>query len=136
MQLNPYLVFDGRCAEAFRFYEKTLGGKIEAMLTHGETPAAEHVDASWHDKIMHANLKVGDLDLMGSDAPPQYYEQPRGISVALHVADAREGERIFNALADGGTVTMPLEKTFWAERFGMVTDRFGIPWMVNCAPAA
>lgn len=136
MTLNPYLTFNGQCEEAFKFYAQHLGGKIEAMIPHGGTPAAEHVPPEWHSKIMHAYLVVGDRELMGSDAPPSMYETPSGFSVALQFTDPAEAERVFNALAENGTVRMPLEPTFWAARFGMLVDRFGIPWMVNCAPAA
>jgi PhnB protein len=136
MRINPYLTFDGRCEEAFKFYAKALGGKIEAMMPHKGTPAEGHVPPEWHDKIMHAYLKVGDFELMGSDAPPQYFQQPQGFSVSLQIPNPKEAERVFSALAEGGTVRMPLEKTFWAEKFGMLTDRFGTPWMVNCTPAA
>lgn len=131
----PYLVFDGACAEAFRFYQQVLGGTIEAMITHAGSPMAEPVPAEWGDRIMHACLIAGDLTLMGSDMPPGRAQRPAGFYVNLTVGQPAEAERIFDALADGGTVTMPLEPTFWAERFGMLVDRFGIPWMVNCAGA-
>lgn len=132
MQLNPYLLFNGNCAEAFKFYEETLGGKIEAMFPYSGSPAAEHAPPEWGDKIMHATIVVGDQRLMGSDAPPGRYEQPKGISVSISLSDRDKGERIFNALAEGGTTMMPFQNTFWASGFGMCTDRFGIPWMVNC----
>lgn len=132
MHLNPYLLFNGNCGEAFRFYEETLGGKIEGLFTYKDSPAAEHAPPDWGDKVMHATLAIGDQKLMGSDAPPGHYEQPKGMSVSIGLKDREKGERIFNALAAGGTTIMPFEKTFWAEGFGMCTDRFGIPWMVNC----
>ena len=132
MKLNSYLFFNGQCEAAFKFYEKCLGGKIDAMLTHAGTPAEAQVPANWRDKIMHARLIVGDEVLMGSDAPPEHFQQPQGFSVALGVKDPAEAERIFNALADKGTVRMPIQQTFWAVRFGMLVDRFGIPWMINC----
>ena len=132
MQLNPYLSFKGDCEAAFKFYEKCLGGKIVALVPHTGTPAEQHVPPEWRDKIMHARLTVGDEVLMGSDAPPDRYEQPRGFSVTLQVEKPADAERMFNALAEKGNVTMPIQKTFWAERFGMVVDRFGIPWMINC----
>jgi PhnB protein len=135
MELNPYLNFNGQCAEAFRFYEQCFGGKILMMQTHGETPAKDHVPPDWHDKVMHARMTVGEQVLMGSDAPPDRYSPPTGISVAINVASPAEGERIFKQLAEGGTVTMPFEKTFWSSGFGMLVDRFGIPWMVNSAEA-
>ena len=136
MQLNPYLTFDGRCAEAFKFYEQCLGGKIEGMLTHGASPMAEQVPAEWRDKIMHARLVVGDAVLMGSDAPPQHREEVKGFSVSIGVDRPADAERIFAALAKDGTVRLPIQETFWAARFGMLVDRFGIPWMINCEKAA
>jgi PhnB protein len=134
MRLNPYLMFDGRCEEAFQFYEKVLGGKIEAMLPHEGTPAEGHVSPEWRKKIMHARLVVGDQTLMGSDSPPQYQTPMKGFSVTIGVREPAEAERIFHALAEGGNVTMPIQETFWARRFGMLTDRYGTPWMVNCEP--
>ena len=85
---------------------------------------------------MHISMRVGDRLLLGSDAPPQYYNRPQGFYVSITVKDAAEAEHIFNALAENGKVSMALQQTFWAERFGMLTDRFGIPWMVNCEQAA
>jgi PhnB protein len=136
MEVSPYLLFNGDCEAAFKFYEKHLGGRIEAMLTHEGTPAAEKVPADWRGKILHARMTVGDQVLMASDAPPGRYSRPQGFSVSLGIRKQEDAERIFNALAENGSVTMPLEKTFWALRFGMVTDRFGIPWMINCEGAA
>ena len=132
MQLNPYLTFNGRCEEAFKFYEKVLGGKITAMMTFEGTPAAENAPPEWRKKIMHASLDVGGEPLMGSDAPPQHYSEPKGFAVSLNLTKVADAERIFDGLADGGKVEMRLQKTFWAARFGMVTDQFGIPWMINC----
>lgn len=132
MQIVPYLFFPGTCAEAFRFYEKVLGGKIVDMLTHAETPMKDHVSPDWQDKIIHARLLVGDAVIMASDAPPEFQKNPQGFSVSIHVKDVDEAELVFTALAEGGTVTMPLEKTFWTARFGMLTDRYGTPWMINC----
>jgi PhnB protein len=93
---------------------------------------AEQTPPEKLDKIMHASLIVGDTVLMGSDAPPQFFEKPQGFSVSLVFDDAVEAEQIFNALAENGTVQMPIQETFWAARFGMVVDRFGTPWMINC----
>lgn len=132
MQINPYLHFNGRCEEAFKLYEKVLGGKIEVMLPHEGTPAASHVPPEWKKKIMHARLNVGDQVLMASDAPPGHYHQPQGFTVSITIKDPADAERIFKALADKGKITMPMDKTFWAQRFGMLVDQFGIPWMVNC----
>ena len=136
MQLNPYLVFNGNCEAAFKFYEKVLGGKIEAMLPHEGTPAAEHVPPEWRNKIMHARLSVGDKVLMGSDAPPEHYEAMKGFSVTLGIDRPADAERIFHALAEKGTVRLPIQKTFWAARFGMLVDQFGTPWMINCEQPA
>lgn len=135
MQLNPYLNFDGNCAEAFTFYEEVLGGKIVALANHSESPMAEQLPTEWHDRILHVRLEVGDSVLMGSDSPPDFHTQPKGMHVSIQIENATDAERIFNALAAGGCITMPFEKTFWAERFGMLVDRFGTPWMINCAPA-
>jgi len=131
MELSTYLTFNGDCAAAFRFYEELLGGRIEMMQTHGESPIKDQVAAGWHDKVLHARLVLDKQALMGSDAPPGHYAAPQGIHVSLALSDVTRGERIFNSLAEGGTVSMAFQKTFWAAGFGMVTDRFGIPWMVN-----
>ena len=135
MKLYPYLTFNGQCEAAFKSYERCLGGKIETMMTHAGTPAEEHVPSEWREKILHARLRAGDEVLMGSDAPPNHYEEPTGFSVSLQVKDPAEAERIFHALAENGTVRMPIQKTFWAVRFGMLVDQFAIPWMVNCEQA-
>lgn len=132
MPLNPYLNFNGQCEAAFNLYEKVLGGKIEFKMTHGESPMADKVSADWQKKIMHATLRVGDNVLMGSDAPPQYYQKPQGFSVSYSAKKPEDAERIFKALSEKGSVQMPLQQTFWAKRFGMFTDQFGIPWMINC----
>ena len=134
MQVNAYLLFDGRCEEAFRFYEKCFNGKIVAMLTHKGTPAEAHVPAKWVDKILHARLDIGDQVLMASDSPPDRYEKPAGFSVSLRVKTPTEAQQLFNALAEKGEIRMPLEKTFWSPSFGMLVDRFGIPWMINTEP--
>jgi PhnB protein len=133
MKVVPYLNFDGRCAEAFRFYERLFDGKLE-LMTFGDSPMGGEMAPDWKDRVMHAYLAAGDLVLMGSDAPGEHFQKPQGLYVSLHADDAAQGERIFAALAEGGSVTMPFERTFWAERFGMLTDRFGTPWMVNVAP--
>ena len=132
MQLNPYLLFNGQCEEAFKFYEKHLGGKIEALIPHEGTPAAGQVPEHWKRKILHARIEVNGQVLMGSDAPPERYESPKGFSVTIGLTDTEDAERIFKALSKDGTVQMPLQQTFWAARFAMFVDRFGIPWMINC----
>lgn len=135
MQLNPYLNFNGQCEEAFKTYEKCLNGKIEFIMTHEQSPMADKIPQEWKKKIMHATLRFGGQVIMGADAPPQYYQQPQGFSVSISLNDPAEAESIFKELSAGGSVRMPLEKTFWAERFGMFTDRFGTPWMINCEAA-
>ena len=136
MQLNPHLHFNGDCESAFKFYEKCLGGKITFMMPHEGTPVADQVPGEWRKKILHASLKVGDHVLMGADTPPDHYQKPQGFSVTLGMQDPAEAERVFHALAENGTVQMPLQETFWAARFGMLIDRFGIPWMINCEKTA
>ncbi len=136
MKMNPYLMFNGECEAAFKFYERCLGGKIETMMTHAEMPAGEAPRPEWRDKIMHASLRVAGTILMGSDAPPQHYGKPRGFSVNLTIDDPSDAERVFQELSKNGTVQMPMQKTFWADRFGMLVDQFGIPWMINCEGAA
>lgn len=136
MKFVPYLSFDGRCREAFEFYAKVLDGKISAMLSHGETPAGEHVSNEWQDKIINAHLIAGDQELMGADSPPEMGNATKeGFSISIQIDDEKDAERIFNAFADGGAVTMPFEPTFWAKKFGMVTDKYGTPWMINCGMA-
>jgi PhnB protein len=136
MQFYPYLNFNGDCEAAFRLYERVLGGQIVAMMTHGDSPIAGEVPQAWHSRIMHACLKVGDAMLMASDSPPEHYEKPAGSYVTISVEDPAEADRIFYALADQGTVTMPIDQTFWAKRFGMLVDRYGTPWMINCGEPA
>ena len=132
MQVQPYLYFNGDCETAFKYYERCLGGRIEAMTTHAGTPAEQGVPAEWRNKILHARLVVGDAVLMASDAPPGHYHKPQGFSVSIQINEPARAEDIFRALADGGTVIMPFQQTFWAARFGMLVDKFGTPWMVNC----
>jgi PhnB protein len=136
VQLNPHFSFNGECEAAFKFYEKYLGAKITFMMPHEGSPIADQVPAEWRHKILHATLKVGDQVLTGADVPPEHYRKPQGISVILGIKDSTEAERVFHALSEKGTVQMPLQETFWAVRFGMLVDQFGIPWMVNCGKAA
>lgn len=135
MQLTPILTFNGRCEEAFKFYQQCLGGNIQTMMTWGESPMADHVASEFRDKIIHTTLIAGETTLMGGDSPADRYEKPGGFSIAINIDDPAEAERIFKALAESGSVTMPLQKTFWAALCGMAVDRFGIPWMVNCGVA-
>jgi PhnB protein len=132
MQLNPYLNFNGQCEAAFKFYEKHLHGKIEMMMAHKDSPMAAPTPPVMRDKIMHARMSIGGTVLMGSDAPLSGFEGIKGFSVSLTLDTPAEAEQIFKALAEKGSVRMPLEKTFWAARFGMLIDQFGVPWMINC----
>ena len=132
MQSNPYLFFTGECETAFKFYEQCFGGKIVEKMTYGDSPMAEQTSAEQRDRIMHINLTVGDIVLMGADAPPHLFEKPQGFYVNLQFDNIAEAEQVFNALAENGTVRMPFQETFWAKRFAMLIDRFGTPWMINC----
>jgi PhnB protein len=132
MQFNPYLSYNGQCEAAFKYYERCLGGKIECMMTYESRPGEYPVPPEWDKKILHATLKVGDQVLMGADAPPDRYQKPQGFSLTLGLNEPAEAERIFKALAEQGTVEMALQETFWAVHFGVLVDRFGIPWTVNC----
>ena len=131
MKLNAYLAFDGRCREAFEFYEKTFGGRIVFIQKIGESPMAASMPAEAHDRVMHVTLHIGDQVLQGADAPPGQFTKPAGFCVAAHFNDVAEGERVFSALAQNGNVQMPFQPTFWAKGFGMLIDQFGIPWIVN-----
>ncbi|WP_439816753.1 VOC family protein [Zavarzinia sp. CC-PAN008] len=135
LSLNAYLTFDGNCAEAFAFYAQATGGAVLGVMRFGDSPPEEgyEMPAEHRDLVMHAALRIGDSVLMGSDALPDQPEKRQGFSVSIQTTETAEAERIFAALADGASVTMPLAETFWALRFGMLTDRFGTPWMVNCA---
>ena len=136
MQVSPYLSFNGQCEAAFRLYEQCLGARIGTLFRYAGSPMADQVPDNWQDKVMHGTLTIGELVLMGGDVAPLTYEEPRGFSLSIQIADPAEAERIFGELAEGGTIRMPLEKTFWALRFGMVVDRFGIPWLINCEEPA
>ena len=131
LTVNPYLNFNGDCKEAMELYARVLGGKLD-IQTFGESPMASQVGPSMKDLVIHARLSIGDAVLMASDAPADKYQRPQGTFVSINVDGAADADRIFNALAEGGSVDMPIQETFWATRFGMLVDQFGIPWMVNC----
>jgi PhnB protein len=132
MQVNPYLFYDGNCEAAFKYYEKVLGARIEAMMTWADAPPEMAAAPDLRDKVMHARLTIDGEVIMAGDAPPAHVKKPEGFAVSLQVEDPADAERRFNALADGGSVTMPFSKTFFSNGFGMCIDQFGIPWMVNC----
>lgn len=130
MHLTPYLSFNGDCLEAFEFYERCLGGKIMYKMTYGEMPG-DHGGMP-ADRIAHISFSVDGQTLNAADSTAQQYRKPHGFSIAISVTDAAQADRIFNELSQGGSIQMPIQETFWAQRFGMVTDRFGTPWMINC----
>ena len=132
MQLNPNLVFNGHCEEAFTNYAKILGGNIGFMMKWGDSPMADRTPENWRDKVIHATIMFNQQTISGGDAPPGQYEKPQGMWLQVNVPEQSEAERIFSLLSDRGAVHMPLQETFWASRFGMLVDRFGIPWMINC----
>jgi PhnB protein len=131
LQLDTYLFFNGTCAEAMRFYERTLGGKL-TLMTNAQSPIADKLPPGSGDRILHARLELDGRTLMASDwSGSQPYPGTKGFSLALAYPTVAEAKRVFETLAADGKVTMPLEKTFWAEIFGMLVDRYGIAWMVN-----
>ena len=131
MKLNTYLHLNGNCREAFDTYARVLGGKLDFVMTYGESPMAKETPKEMLDKVMHVHLTAGDQALMGSDAPPGHFQPHGGFSINIDVSGVAEAERVYEALSQGGEIRMPLQRTFWAERFGMFVDRFGAPWMVN-----
>jgi PhnB protein len=132
MQMNTYLSFHGECEAAFKFYEECFDGKLGEIFRYAGTPMANQVPADWQDKVMHGSVAIGEQVLMGGDVAPERYEKPQGFSLSLQIKSTTQAERIFRLLAKDGMVVMPLEETFWADRFGMIVDRFGIPWLINC----
>jgi len=135
-QFTAYLSFDGNCSEAMRYYEQVLNGKLEALLTNGQTPAAAELPPGNDDRIMHAYLVFDGGVLMAGDSLAGVPYQPmQGFNLTISYEQTEEAKRVFDALSNGGQVKMEWQKTFWAEAFGMVVDRFGTPWIVNGAPA-
>ncbi len=133
LQPIPYLSFNGNCRDAMHFYEKTLGGTIRVMMTGAESPMGSQMPKEFADRIMNAQLELpGGALLYGGDCPSHIpYEGVKGVSITLNYATVEEGESVFNALSNGGNITMPYSPTFWAKKFGMLTDRFGIHWIIN-----
>jgi PhnB protein len=132
MEITPHLSFNGDCEAAFKFYEQCLGGKISFLMTYADSPIAGQFPSEMAKKIMHASFAMGERMFSGADVVPEQYQTPQGIVIALNLKDPTEADRIFTALAEGGTVQMPIQETFWASRFGVLGDRFGTPWMINC----
>ena len=132
MQVSIHLVFGGECEAAFRFYERVLGGKVVNVLAYGNSPMAEQVPPEWREKIVHGTFVVGGVAFAGADILPDQYVKPQGFFVLLSVEDATDAERIFSLLAENGEIHMAIQKTFWSSRFGVLTDKFGIPWEITC----
>lgn len=131
--MQAYLTFNGNCAEAFAFYAQALNGKVTFTQTFGESPMAAQLPAGLHARVMHSNLEAMGLTIMGSDGMPDMpHEGFKGFALSVQGKTVEDGRRLFDALGQGGQVTMPFAPTFWAKGFGMLVDRFGVPWMVNC----
>lgn len=130
MKFVPYLDFDGQCREAFDFYATVFQGSITMRMTYGESPMAGELPTATHGRVMHNTLESAGAVLMGADGPPGTASHKGCVNVQVDAP--AEAERVFQALSDGGAVQMPIQETFWAKRFGMVTDRFGKAWMINC----
>ena len=139
VNIHPSLMFPGTCGDAFRRYASLFGGEIVLLLSYAESPLAQHVPPEWRDRIWFGRLRAGGLDVTGGDiAPRAIYEEPRGFSMVIGVANAGEADRLFAGLAQSGEVIMPLQPTHWSPRYGVVRDPFGIRWEINCEaePAA
>ena len=130
MAMTAHLSFSGQCREAFSFYAQLFGGELK-MLTYGDTPMAKEVPDDWGEKIVHGALSFDGSELAGSDVQLEHYRRPQGFSVLVDVEGVENAHRIFTALADEGSVTMPMQETFWSPAFGVLVDRFGIPWEIN-----
>ena len=132
MQFYPYLMFDGQCEAAFQFYEQCLHGKTVFLITYQNTPMDPAAPPEWRKKVSHATFALGEARFYGADALPGHYQRPQGFALQLDLGDPMEAERIFNALAKNGAVRVPIAESFWALRFGMLIDQFGIAWHINC----
>lgn len=133
MRINFHLNFDGRCEEAFRSYQSILGGEMRTLLTFGESALANQVPEAWSKRILHATLAWDDQELLGSDAFPGEPVGHQGFSLTLSTADLSRASRYFEQLAQQGAIMLPLQRTFWAQAFGVVVDRFGVTWEINCS---
>ncbi|MGD0841321.1 MAG: VOC family protein [Candidatus Acidiferrales bacterium] len=130
MHLNTYLNYGGNCAEAFRFYEKHIGGKITALMTYAQMPDPSQAPPGMSDQVLHARIVIAGTEILASDAPPDRFQPMRSAYLALAVDTDEEAERIHALLADGGEIFMPMEETFFAHRFSMLRDKFGTSWMI------
>ena len=130
MRLLTYLNYGGNCEQAFRFYEKHMGGKITAMMTHGQNPAQSNVAPELKDTILHARINVGGTELLASDVPPDRFQPMRSAYLSLSLDSTNEAERVYALLSEGGQIFMPMQETFFAFRFVMLRDKFGTSWML------
>jgi PhnB protein len=130
--VNPYLSFNGDCEQAFDLYKSVFGGEYQGLMRWGDNADCAEMPADQKNQVMHVALPIGTSVLMGSDSPMGLVERGSAYSVAIGSNDMGETEKIFSGLAEDGTVTMPLQKTFWGATFGMLTDKFGVAWMINC----
>lgn len=136
MDISPYLDFKGECEAAFRFYAQCFGGTLGPIFRYAGTPLADQVPADWQGKVMHASVTLGNQVVMGADAAPDRYEAPKAFALSVQLTATDEAERIFGQLATRGKIHTPLARTFWAARFGVVMDQFGITWLINCDGSA
>jgi PhnB protein len=130
VKLNAFLNYGGNCKQAFQFYEQHLGGKILVMMTHADQPGGGNGAPEWKDAILHARIKIGEDELIGSDVPPDRFQPMRSAYLYLTVDSTEEAERLYALLSDGGQIFMPLEETFFARRFSMLRDKFGTSWLI------
>lgn len=133
MRLNVYLNFLGQCEEALGVYEAALGGEISAMVKVAGTPAEPHYPADMKNNVLHGCLTLDNMDIMASDCPPSMYVKPANTAICINLDDENKAERLFKELSKDGAVLMPFEQTFFAKKYGMFTDRFGVSWMVHCS---
>ncbi len=137
MKLHAYLNYGGNCEEAFRFYEKNLGGKISMMMKHGDQPGPSQAPAEWKNAVLYARMSLGETEIMANDVPPERFQPMRSAYLSLTLDSSEEAERIYGLLKEGGDVFMKMEETFFAHRFAMLRDRFGTSWMLlHPKPAA
>ena len=131
MRISPHLCFNGQCRAAFTAYQRILGGTLATMLTYGESPMANQIDSRWHDRIVHATLQFGDIELTGTDLLSTDDIKPQGFFVTLTVEGSARAHQIFSMLAERGTIGLPFQSTFWPPGFGVVVDEFSMPWEIN-----
>ncbi|SHN28452.1 VOC family protein [Gracilibacillus kekensis] len=132
MRITPYISFDGKCEEAFLEYQRIFGGKIVTMLKYRDSPMVKEVDPDSHNRIIHASLQINDFILAGADTLHGNYKKPQGVFVILNFPEQLTAKKVFDSLSDGGEVLLPFEETFWSTGYGILVDRFGVPWKINC----